>query len=140
MVYSRCVGTRYCSNNCSYKVRRFNWFTYAAPEPLNLQLNPDVTVRSKGVMEKCNFCFHKIGIAKDKAKDEKRKMTNDEMPTTACQTACGCGAIEFGDLNDPESKVTKLSHDKRAYSLLGELNTRPSVKYLKKIEKDKAKA
>ena len=141
MVYSRCVGTRYCSNNCSYKVRRFNWFTYAAPEPLNLQLNPDVTVRSKGVMEKCNFCFHKIGIAKDKAKDEKRKMTNDEIATiTACQTACGCGAIEFGDLNDPESKVTKLSHDKRAYSLLGELNTRPSVKYLKKIEKDKAKA
>ena len=64
-----------------------------------------VTVRSKGVMEKCNFCFHKIGIAKDKAKDEKRKMTNDEMPTTACQTACGCGAIEYGDLNDPESKV-----------------------------------
>ncbi len=139
MVYSRCVGTRYCSNNCSYKVRRFNWFTYEAPEPLNLQLNPDVTVRSKGVMEKCNFCFHKIGIAKDKAKDENRKMTDDEIATiTACQSACGCGAIEFGDLNDPNSKVAKLSHDKRAYSLLGELNTRPSVKYLKKIEKDKA--
>ncbi len=137
MVYSRCVGTRYCSNNCSYKVRRFNWFSYQWPEPLNLQLNPDVTVRAKGVMEKCNFCFHKIGIAKDKAKDEKRKMNYEEISTiTACQTACGCGAIEFGDLNDPNAKVTKLSKDKRAYSLLGELNTRPTVTYLKKIRRE----
>ena len=136
MVYSRCVGTRYCSNNCSYKVRRFNWFKYEWPEPLNLQLNPDVTVRSKGVMEKCNFCYHRIVEAKDLAKDEKRKLNDGEV-LTACQQACPCDAIEFGDLNDPKSKVTKLSKDKRSYALLEELNTRPSVSYLKKIEWDK---
>ena len=136
MVYSRCVGTRYCSNNCSYKVRRFNWFKYEWPEPLNLQLNPDVTVRSKGVMEKCNFCYHKILEAKDLAKDEKRKLKDGEI-IGACQQACSCDAIEFGDLNDPKSKVTKLSKDKRSYALLEELNTRPSVSYLKKIEWDK---
>jgi len=136
MVYSRCVGTRYCSNNCSYKVRRFNWFKYEWPEPLNLQLNPDVTVRSKGVMEKCNFCYHRIVEAKDLAKDEKRKLNDGEV-LTACQQACSCDAIEFGDLNDPKSKVTKLSKDKRSYALLEELNTRPSVSYLKKIEWDK---
>ena len=137
MVYSRCVGTRYCSNNCSYKVRRFNWFKYEWPEPLNLQLNPDVSVRSKGIMEKCSFCIQRITYAKDIAKDEKRKLRDGEV-VTACQQACPCSAIEFGDLNDSKSQVTKLSKDKRSYKLLKELNTRPSISYLKKIEWDGA--
>lgn len=136
MVYSRCVGTRYCSNNCSYKVRRFNWFKYEWPEPLNLQLNPDVTVRSKGVMEKCSFCSQRITYAKDSAKDEKRKLREGEV-VTACQQACPSNAIEFGDLNDSKGKVAKLGHDARSYTLLSELNTRPSVSYLKKISWDK---
>ena len=137
MVYSRCVGTRYCSNNCSYKVRRFNWFKYEWPEPLNLQLNPDVSVRSKGIMEKCSFCLQRITYAKDIAKDEKRKLRDGEV-VTACQQACPCSAIEFGDLNDSKSQVTKLSKNKRSYKLLKELNTRPSISYLKKIEWDGA--
>lgn len=137
MVYSRCVGTRYCSNNCSYKVRRFNWFKYEMPEPLNLQLNPDVTVRSRGIMEKCNFCIQRITAAKDVARDEDRKLRDGEVET-ACQSVCGCNAIVFGDLNEPSSKVSKMVEDKRSYKLLAELNTRPSVSYLKKIEWDKS--
>ncbi len=137
MVYSRCVGTRYCSNNCSYKVRRFNWFKYEMPEPLNMQLNPDVTVRSRGIMEKCNFCLQRITAAKDVAKDEDRKLRDGEV-VLACQDVCGCDAIVFGDLNEPNSKISKIVEDKRSYTLLAELNTRPSVSYLKKIEWDKA--
>lgn len=137
MVYSRCVGTRYCSNNCSYKVRRFNWFKYEMPEPLNMQLNPDVTVRSRGIMEKCNFCLQRITAAKDVAKDEDRKLRDGEV-VTACQSVCGSDAIVFGDLNEPNSKISKVVEDKRSYKLLAELNTRPSVSYLKKIEWDKA--
>ena len=137
MVYSRCVGTRYCSNNCSYKVRRFNWFKYEMPEPLNLQLNPDVTVRSRGVMEKCNFCLQRITAAKDIAKDENRKLRDGEVEL-ACQSVCGCNAIVFGDLNEPDSKISKIVDDKRSYTVLAELNTRPSVSYLKKIEWDKS--
>ena len=137
MVYSRCVGTRYCSNNCSYKVRRFNWFKYEMPEPLNMQLNPDVTVRSRGIMEKCNFCLQRITAAKDIAKDEDRKLVDGEVKT-ACQSVCGCNAIVFGDLNEPDSKISKIVEDKRSYKLLAELNTRPSVSYLKKVEWDKS--
>tara|TARA_B100000700_G_scaffold329277_1_gene450327 strand:- start:1890 stop:4889 length:3000 start_codon:yes stop_codon:yes gene_type:complete len=136
MVYSRCVGTRYCSNNCSYKVRRFNWFKYEWPEPLNYQLNPDVTVRSKGVMEKCNLCLQRINYAKDKAKDENRKVRDGEI-RCACEQACGCDAITFGDLNDPKSKLSKLNKSERTYHVLSELNTRPTISYLKKIEWDK---
>ncbi len=136
MVYSRCVGTRYCSNNCSYKVRRFNWFKYEMPEPLNMQLNPDVTVRSRGIMEKCNFCLQRITAAKDVARDEDRKLRDGEVKT-ACQSVCGCNAIVFGDLNEPSSKISKMVEDKRSYKLLAELNTRPSVSYLKKIEWDR---
>ena len=136
MVYSRCVGTRYCSNNCSYKVRRFNWFKYEWPEPLNYQLNPDVTVRSKGVMEKCNLCLQRINDAKDNAKDENRKVRDGEI-RPACEQACSCDAITFGDLNDPKSKLSKINKSERKYTVLSELNTRPTISYLKKIEWDK---
>lgn len=133
-VYNRCVGTRYCSNNCPYKVRRFNWFDYEWPEPLNWQLNPDVTVRSKGVMEKCTFCVQRIVEAKNNAKLEGRPVMDGEI-LTACQQACPAQAIVFGDLKDPESKVNKVrnQHDVRGYRVLEELNTQPAVVYLKEI-------
>jgi molybdopterin-containing oxidoreductase family iron-sulfur binding subunit len=139
-VYNRCVGTRYCSNNCPYKVRAFNWFDYAAPEkatyafpePLNWQLNPDVTVRSKGVMEKCTMCVQRILEAKGVAKDEKRALRDGEF-TTACAQTCPTEAIAFGDLLDPDSRVARLSYGERAYWVLDELNTKPGVTYLKKM-------
>ncbi|HEY5615343.1 MAG TPA: molybdopterin dinucleotide binding domain-containing protein, partial [Bacteroidota bacterium] len=133
-VYNRCVGTRYCANNCPYKVRRFNWFDYEWPEPLNWQLNPDVTVRSKGVMEKCTFCVQRVVEAKNNAKLEGRKVYDGEI-TTACQQSCPAQAIVFGDLKDPESKVNQLreKNDQRGYRVLEELNTEPAVVYLKEI-------
>jgi anaerobic selenocysteine-containing dehydrogenase/Fe-S-cluster-containing dehydrogenase component len=140
-IYNRCVGTRYCSNNCPYKVRAFNWFDYSAPEkatfafpePLNWQLNPDVTVRSKGVMEKCTFCVQRILEGKGYAKDENRALKDGEIQT-ACQQSCPSEAIVFGDLLDPESKVAKLSYDDpRHYWALTELNTKPGVTYLKRV-------
>ena len=106
------------------------------PEPLNMQLNPDVTVRSKGIMEKCSFCLQRITAAKDIAKDEDRKLRDGEV-ITACQSVCPSEAIVFGDLNEENSKISKLVKDKRSYTLLEELNTRPSVSYLKKIEWDR---
>ncbi|MBI1798334.1 MAG: molybdopterin-dependent oxidoreductase [Candidatus Eisenbacteria bacterium] len=138
-IYNRCVGTRYCSNNCPYKVRAFNWFDYAAPEkptfafpePLNWQLNPDVTVRSKGVMEKCTMCVQRILEGKGNAKDEKREVRDGEIQT-ACAQSCPTEAIVFGDLMDPESRVSRLSHGERRYWALNELNTKPGVTYLKK--------
>ena len=133
-VYNRCVGTRYCANNCPYKVRRFNWFDYEFPEPLNWQLNPDVTVRSKGVMEKCTFCVQRIVEAKNNAKQEGRAVMDGEI-VTACQQACPSQAIVFGDLKDPESKANKLreKNKPRDYRVLEELNTQPGVVYLKEI-------
>ncbi len=137
MIYNRCVGTRYCSNNCSYSVRKFNWFQYKFPEPLNWQLNPDVTVRSMGVMEKCTFCVQRINFAKDQAKDKGRDVLDGEVQV-ACAQACGSDAIVFGNLKDPESKASKLSKDNRGYKVLHSLNTQSSITYLKKVKWDKA--
>jgi molybdopterin-containing oxidoreductase family iron-sulfur binding subunit len=134
MVYNRCVGTRYCSNNCSYKVRRFNWVTIDVPEPLSWQINPDVTKRTMGVMEKCTFCVQRIAEAKDKAKDEGRLVRDGEIQP-ACAQSCPTQAIAFGNLNDPESRVSKLSNDKRAYKVLDHhINTQPAVSYLNDIK------
>jgi anaerobic selenocysteine-containing dehydrogenase/Fe-S-cluster-containing dehydrogenase component len=139
-VYNRCVGTRYCSNNCPYKVRYFNWFgygesdrkQYAFPEPLNWQLNPDVTVRTKGVMEKCTFCVQRIREAENVASLEQREVQPDEF-TTACAAACPSRAIVFGDAADPNWSVAKLAEDRRAYHVFEELNTYTAVVYLKKV-------
>jgi anaerobic selenocysteine-containing dehydrogenase/Fe-S-cluster-containing dehydrogenase component len=136
-VYNRCVGTRYCGNNCPYHVRRFNWYYYEWPEPLNVQLNPDVTVRQLGVMEKCTMCVQRIVAGKDRARDEKRKVRDGDI-VTACQQTCPTQAILFGNLKDEESEVTKLRHSPRAYSVLDELGTRPSVTYLKKVTREHA--
>jgi molybdopterin-containing oxidoreductase family iron-sulfur binding subunit len=139
-VYNRCVGTRYCSNNCPYKVRYFNWFgygepdrkQYAFPEPLNWQLNPDVTVRGKGVMEKCSFCVQRIREAENRAALEHRELAPDEF-TTSCAAACPSRAIVFGDAADPAWSVAKLVQDQRAYHVFEELNTFTAVVYLKKV-------
>ncbi|HEY2377718.1 MAG TPA: 4Fe-4S dicluster domain-containing protein [Gemmatimonadaceae bacterium] len=139
-VYNRCVGTRYCSNNCPYKVRYFNWFGYgepdrkqfAFPEPLNWQLNPDVTVRGKGVMEKCSFCVQRIREAENRAALEHRELVPDEF-TTACAAACPSRAITFGDAADPQWTVAQLAQDRRAYHVFEELNTFTAVVYLKKV-------
>jgi Fe-S-cluster-containing dehydrogenase component/formylmethanofuran dehydrogenase subunit B len=139
-VYNRCVGTRYCSNNCPYKVRYFNWFgygeedrkQYAFPSPLDWQLNPDVTVRSKGVMEKCSFCVQRIRETETRAKTEGREVAVDEF-TTACAQACPSRAIVFGDAADPKWSVSKQVEDRRAYHVFEELNTYTAVVYLKKV-------
>jgi len=144
MTYNRCVGTKYCANNCPYKVRRFNWFRYHLNNEFDyhmnndlgrMVLNPDVTVRSRGVMEKCSLCVQRLQGGKLKAKAEKRRPVDGEI-NTACASACPSEAITFGDLNDPMSKVSKLlDHEvkARAYNVLGEINTRPNVWYLTKI-------
>lgn len=132
-VYNRCVGTRYCANNCPFKVRRFNWFNYSHDDALaNLVLNPDVTVRSRGVMEKCTFCVQRIEAGKIQARNENRALADGEIQT-ACQQSCPTQAIVFGDLNDPSSKIAKLQKDRRAYHLLDEINLRSNIAYLEKI-------
>jgi anaerobic selenocysteine-containing dehydrogenase/Fe-S-cluster-containing dehydrogenase component len=131
-VYNRCVGTRYCGNNCPYHVRRFNWWNYERPEPLEVQLNPDVTVRQLGVMEKCTMCIQRIVAGKDHARDEKRPVRDGDIQT-ACQQTCPTRAITFGNLKDAASDVAKLAHAPRAYHVLDELGTRPSVTYLKQV-------
>jgi MoCo/4Fe-4S cofactor protein with predicted Tat translocation signal len=169
MTYNRCIGTRYCANNCPYKVRRFNWFKYHDNKQFQdvnpamnsdlgkMVLNPDVTVRSRGVMEKCSFCVQRIQLGKLTAKKERRTLNDGEV-VTACASACSTGAIVFGDMNNPESKISKLlkirplykdrpyvndkeSDNPRAYSVLEEINVRPNIFYLSKIRnKDGANA
>jgi molybdopterin-containing oxidoreductase family iron-sulfur binding subunit len=129
-VYNRCVGTRYCSNNCPYKVRRFNWWQHKPAPPLDQLRNPDLPVRSKGMMEKCTFCLQRIRIAKDRAKDKKRLVQDGEV-TTACAQSCPTGAIVFGNLLDKESQIYSLTHSQRAYRVLAELGTEPGVHYLR---------
>ncbi len=131
-VYNRCVGTRYCGNNCPYHVRRFNWFNYEFPEPLEVQLNPDVTVRQLGIMEKCTMCIQRIVAGKDRARDARRPVGDGDI-LTACQQTCPTQAITFGNLKDDGSEVAKLAHAPRAYHVLEEIGTRPSVTYLKKV-------
>src|SRR6266498_3327391 len=116
-VYNRCVGTRYCSNNCPYKVRRFNWFTVERPEPLNLQLNPDVTVREVGVMEKCTFCVQRIRHAELAAKETQREIRDGEV-VPACAQTCPTRAMVFGDLDDPNSEVSRTIKSSRSYHVL----------------------
>ena len=130
-IYNRCVGTRYCANNCPYKTRRFNWFNYPREDLLaNLVLNPDVTVRTRGIMEKCTFCVQRIQEAKIEAKALGAPVKDGDI-RTACEQACPAGAIVFGDLNDPNSRVARLARDARQYRVLEDLNVGPAVRYLK---------
>ncbi|HEU4570967.1 MAG TPA: molybdopterin-dependent oxidoreductase [Gemmatimonadales bacterium] len=134
-VYNRCVGTRYCANNCPYKVRYFNWYAYnrkAFPAPLDLQLNPDVTVRGRGVMEKCTFCVHRIRGAQHQARLSGRPLQDGDV-VTACQQACPSGAITFGDVKDPNARVVAAARSPRGYHVFEDLNTRPAVTYLAKV-------
>jgi len=153
-VYNRCIGSRYCSNNCPYRNRYFNFYSYyesSWPEPLNMQLNPDLSVRDKGVMEKCTFCIQRLRVAKDKAKMENRPVADGDV-TTACAQACPTNAIVFGDYKNPESQVSKLwakyevkrrltkqqkqNPEKRGYRIFEELNVDPSVMYLERVRED----
>lgn len=132
--YNRCVGTRYCQNNCPYKVRRFNFFDHWKDyrEPMNQVYNPDVTVRSRGIMEKCSFCVQRIQDAKSTAKDEGRAVSDQHLKT-ACQQTCPTDAIVFGDINNPESRVSKLAKDARGFKALEIINNKPQVTYLTKV-------
>ena len=141
MAYNRCVGTRYCANNCPYKVRRFNWFLYNKNSEFDFHmnddlgrmvLNPDVSVRSRGVMEKCSMCIQKTQATILAAKNEGRVIVDGEFQT-ACSSACTTGAMVFGDVNDKESKVAKLSEDERMYHLLEHVGTKPNVFYHVKV-------
>lgn len=134
MAYNRCVGTRYCANNCPYKVRRFNWFNYTkkVSDPMHLAYNPDVTVRERGVMEKCTFCIHRIREGRQRAKAQNLPLKDGDIKT-ACQEACPADVIIFGNINDPNSRVSQAFKEERSYSLLEEWGAKPSVRYMTKI-------
>jgi Fe-S-cluster-containing dehydrogenase component len=131
-VYNRCVGTRYCSNNCPYKVRTFNWREPNFPPPLDWQLNPEVTVRSKGVMEKCTFCAQRIRAAENTAENERRPLRDGDV-VPACAQTCPTSAIVFGDLRDPNSRVATLARDRRGFRVLEDVNTDPAITYLARV-------
>jgi molybdopterin-containing oxidoreductase family iron-sulfur binding subunit len=141
MVYNRCVGTKYCSNNCPYKVRRFNFFQYSDVDTASLKLmrNPDVTVRNRGVMEKCTFCIQRISLTRIKAQVEGNREIADGEILTACQQACPTQAITFGDKNNPQSKVALIKQEPHNYTLLEELNTKPRMSYLARVRNPNAK-
>jgi molybdopterin-containing oxidoreductase family iron-sulfur binding subunit len=136
-IYNRCVGTRYCANNCPYKVRVYNWYRYTdenVPEPMNWQWNPDVTVRTNGIMEKCSFCMQRIKDAENRAALEEGRDVRDGEIVPACQQSCPAEAIVFGNLRDPEARVSQIVDNERTYKVLDELiNTQPAVHYLKKV-------
>jgi molybdopterin-containing oxidoreductase family iron-sulfur binding subunit len=165
MTYNRCIGTRYCANNCPYKVRRFNWFKYHDNQQFlqsnpsmntdlgRMVLNPDVTVRSRGVMEKCSFCAQRIQLGKLNAKKERRPVKDGEI-VTACAAACSTGAIVFGDMNNPETQISKIlkitkdqegaspmdkkANNPRAYRVLEDIGVKPNIFYLNKIRNTRA--
>jgi molybdopterin-containing oxidoreductase family iron-sulfur binding subunit len=134
MVYNRCVGTRYCANNCPYKVRRFNFLLFSdwSTQSLYGVRNPNVTVRSRGVMEKCTYCVQRIQAAKIEAEKQDRPLREGEV-VTACQAVCPTEALVFGNINDPKSRVSRLKAQERNYSLLAKLNTRPRTTYLARV-------
>jgi molybdopterin-containing oxidoreductase family iron-sulfur binding subunit len=135
MIYNRCVGTRYCGNNCPYSARRFNYHSYDWPEPFHMMLNPDVTVRDMGVMEKCTFCIQRIRDVKDHARDDGHRLATDAelQKLPACARACPADALVFGNKNDANAQVTKNHQSPRSFYMLTELNTKPGVKYLARL-------
>jgi molybdopterin-containing oxidoreductase family iron-sulfur binding subunit len=135
-VYNRCIGTRYCANNCPYKVRRFNYFDWPRPAPGNQQLNPDVTVRGRGIMEKCTFCIQRIREATNRARAEERAVREGEI-VPACVQTCPTGALAFGDWKRPDAAIAVAARDPRGYRLLDwMLNTKPGVVYLRRVHSE----